>query len=465
MTANIKKYISAESLRSFYMGKIYPIVICVLVALGSISGLEFYFGFIHVAMFCGALVISDSVKPIMISLITFVMQASVVHSPFYPNYSDYYYTGWRLPCIVVFAIALFFGFVTFVVRNKLYLKISLRKTPLLLPLIILSVAFILNGVFSGKWTIGNLWFGVANVAVYLFAFLLIYHGFSDSETAEDSAGYFSYISVLVSAVVTIELIALYLTSDNIFINGTINKVGVALGWGIWNLVGVSLSVLIPVIFYGMHKNKYPWLYFASATVTYIAAVLTMSRNAFIFSTLAYAACVLISCFVGKQKRTFRIITAAGIAAAVLLVIVFFDKIYLLLGDYFERGLSDNGRYALWRAAFENFLKSPVFGGGFYGFAPENLDPFGPLAKQAHNTVLQLLSATGIFGFAAYFYYRFKTATEIIKRPSFLKIMLSLSIAVLLLESLLDNFIFNIYPMFYYNVALAIICRANRHSHN
>ncbi len=460
MTERIKKYITPASLRSFYMGNVYPIFISALVLLGSITGLEMYLGVIHVAFIFGAFILCDSIKPILISLLTFVMQLSVGHSPFYPNYSDYYYTGWRLVVFIGIVAVVLSGFVIFTVKNKIYKRVSLRNSPLLLPLAALAFAFLMNGAFSGKWTFGSLVFGFANLVVWCILFLLFYHGFSEDESAGSLASYFAYISVFISAVISAELIVHFITADNIFVNGSINKVAVALGWGIWNLVGVSLSVLIPVLFYGMHKNKYPWLYFASATLTYIMAVLTMSRNALVFASLAYIACVIVSCFAGKQKRTFRIITAVGIAATLILSVVLFDKIYALLGDYFERGLSDNGRFVLWRAAFENFKDAPIFGSGFYGFDVET-DVFGPLAKQAHNTVLQLLSATGIIGIAAYIYYRAITVKEIIKKPSLLKTMMAISMAVLVLGSLLDNFVFNIYPMFYYNMALIIICKANR----
>jgi O-antigen ligase len=264
--------------------------------------------------------------------------------------------------------------------------------------------------------------------------------------------------MLIALVIISELVALFLTNDAIFEGGAIVKVEVALGWGIWNLVGTSLSSLIPIIFYGVHFNKYPWLYFTVATLAWVFSALTMSRNALIFATLAYGTCVIISCFKGKNKRTFRFITLAALLCAVAGVVVLFGKIKLILSDYFERGMSDNGRFELWRAAFDNFRDNFVFGGGFYGFeVPDSiLSPFGPLAKQAHNTVLQLLSATGIVGFLSYAYYRFATVKPVFKRPTLSKTFMALSVAVLLGGSLLDNFIFNIYPLFSYTVALSVI---------
>ena len=458
MISAIKKHINKSSLQELYMSDKYPLLICALVAIGSISGLELYFGILHTVLIFGAFVISKSIRPIVISLLTYVMQLSVPHSPFYPSYSDYYYTGWRLPAFIGIVALTALGAVIFIINNRLYKKLSIKKTPLLLPLLCLSGAFLLNGAFSGSWGFSDLVFGFANVAVYLFVFLILYYGFTEEENSDDLAKYFSYISMLIALVISAELIAHFITADNMFIDGSINKVAVALGWGIWNLVGVSLTVLIPVIFYGMHVNRYPWLYFAVATLAYLMALLTMSRNALIFATLSYVACVIISCFVGKNKKAFRIISLAGAALALVSVIVFWDKIYALLGDYFSRGFSDNGRFALWKEAFKNFLEAPVFGKGFYGLEVDDLmlTSFGPLAKQAHNTVFQLLSATGIVGIASYAYYRYSSIKPLLKKPSLKKTMMAMSVAVLLFGSLLDNFIFNIYPMFHYSVALVII---------
>lgn len=457
MKGQISRAFKKENISRFYMGPIYPAVIAAIVTLGSITGTEIFLNFIHTALLVGALSVCNSIRPLIISLCTYVYQISLENSPFYPNYSDYYVTSWRLPALIVVALLIASALVFFVVKNKIYKKISFKKTPFLISLLCLSAAFMLNGAFSPSWNMKNLILGASQTLIYLVLFVVIYHGFSDEEGTEDLAKYFAYISMLIALIISAELIHLYLSSDSVIVDGAINKVGVALGWGIWNLVGVSASVLIPMIFYGMAKNRYPWLYFSVAALTWIASVMTMSRNALVFSTLTFVACVLIFCFVGENKRIFRIITAIGALAALILAVALWDKIQALFADFFDRGLSDNGRFNLWGEAFDNFLASPVFGAGFYGFDVETA-VFGPLPKMAHNTVLQLLSATGIVGFSAYVYYRIQTVIPFVKKPTLAKTMLGISILVLLAESLLDNFIFNFYPMFYATVALAI---ANR----
>ena len=80
---------------------------------------------------------------------------------------------------------------------------------------------------------------------------------------------------------------------------------------------------------------------------------------------------------------------------------------------------------------------------------------GPWPAMAHNTILEIMSALGIFGIAAYSLYRIASLIPLFKRPTTKKTMLYLGIIVILLSSMLDNFVFDIYPMFYSVIALSI----------
>lgn len=459
MKERISNILNKEKIKAFCEGPIYPIAIAVITLLGSLTSLEIFFCFLFLGLSYAALICCNTAKPVIINLCAFVYQASVKNSPFFPNYEDYYYSGWRLPVLIFIIISLAGFGLYFIIKNKLYEGISIKKTPLLLPLLILSAALLLNGVFSGIWKANNLVYAGMQILALLLIFLFFYQGLRN-EKAEELGSYFAYLSMILAIIISVEVIALYLTSDNIFINGSINKVGVSLGWGIWNLIGISAVVLIPMNFYGMAKNRYPWLYFSVATLIWLTSILSMSRNALIFGTLSYVACVLIFSFVGEKKKVFRIIVLAGLAFAAVFAVIFFDKIYSLFKDFFDRGLSDNGRFGLWKDAYNNFLEAPVFGKGFYGFNSEHGDVFGPWPKSAHNTLLQLLSAGGIVCFLAYLFYRLASILPFIKKPCLLKTMLGISVLALLVGSLLDNFIFNIYPTFYMSIALIIAFKKN-----
>jgi O-antigen ligase len=149
-----------------------------------------------------------------------------------------------------------------------------------------------------------------------------------------------------------------------------------------------------------------------------------------------------------------------------LIVLLWSKIQSLLGDYFARGFDSNGRYELWAIALKNFADCPIFGRGFSGFeSVHKLESgafahMGPMPTMAHNTLFELLSATGIVGTLAYGYYRVVSLIPVFKRPTLQKTMLALSLLVTLGGSLLDNFVFNLYPMYFAMVTLAMIHRAD-----
>lgn len=436
------------------MSGLYPPTVCALIFVGNITGLEVYLNIVLSILVFASLVLCPSVRPLITPLCAYVCQVSLFHTPWYPTFSDYYYTGWRLPMIISSFSLILIGLFTFIFRNKIYRRLSFKNTPLLKSLLLLCAAFLLSGAFSSRWSIRNLGFAAAVSISYALVFLLIYCGIPECEKAEPLADYFSFVSLCIAMLISAELLFLFFTSDRVIVNGSIVKDAVALGWGIWNLIGASLTVLIPLLFYGVARGKHPFGYFLAATLSYAAAVLTMSRNTLLFSTLAYVGCIITLSLVGKYKKAFRVLIAVGIVATAALAVLFYDKIARLLSDYLNRGFSDNGRFALWQKAFDNFISAPFFGVGFYGIDADTAI-FGPLPIQAHNTVFQLLSASGILGLFSYIYYRVQTVRPFLRHPTFIKGMLGASALLLVLMSLFDNFIFNIYPMFYYNVALAI----------
>ena len=451
--------------RTFFMGRAYPLLVAALILVGNITELDYYLNFLVTALFCFAMVICDSVRPAIITVCAYIYQISIAHAPSYPTYSDFLFSGWRKPVSILIISLVAISFIFFFFKKGIHRRMRIGKTPLLLPLTAFSLAMILGGVFSSDWTYKNLIFAFLNILVYFFLYFVVLYGFSEKETVEETVRYFVYISLIMALIIICEMTHLFLTSDKIFVGGEIVKVEVALGWGIWNILGTSLAVLIPTLFIGAMGDRCPWLYFSVATLTWIFSVLSMSRNALIFATLAYGASVIIACFFGKSKKAFRIILVLGMLAIALFSVVLFSKIKLMLGDYFERGFSDNGRYNLWRLAIETFSSSPIFGNGFYGFFTTEVFEFGAVPRMAHNTVLEILSAMGIVGIVAYVWYRFKTAELFIRRPSVNKTMLGISVLVFLLGSLLDNFVFNIHPALYYTFTMAIVARSGMEKSN
>ncbi len=452
-----------EDLARFFDGRLYPLIVALLVTVSAVTGLELVSCVIISLLFITSALACDSVKPFIIVFVTFVMQMSLKHSPsevvnklYGDGNPSYYFTSYRIWLIAICIGSMVIACGYFFVKNKCYKRIKLKDDKLLIATLALVLSFILGGAFTGGWLI-SLPHALMQVATYLLVYLLFAYGFSENDTRGGLIDYFSYISLLTAGVVIVQMIVLFIRSEHIFIDGGINKEGIMLGFGIWTLVGITLAMLIPMIFYGAMKGgRRAVVYFIGATLAWIFALLSMSRNAQLFSTLAYCACVLISAFKAKNKLFYRALSCLGAVGVVACVILLYDKIPGMLSSF----LDDNGRGEHASIAISNFLHAPVFGVGFSGFELfEKLNPFyapmGPWPSMAHNTVLELMSALGIFGVLAYGFYRVTSLIPLFKKPTLGKATLFVAIFVILLSSLLDNFVFDVYPMFYTGVALSI----------
>jgi O-antigen ligase len=257
-----------------------------------------------------------------------------------------------------------------------------------------------------------------------------------------------------------EMAFVYLTYDNLYDEaGSVIKESIVLGWGVCNPIGYSLGVLIPILMLGAMRERFSIIYFAGAIICWGTAIITLSRNALLFATLFLGISVISGCFIGKRKKLFRIMTAAAAVMGVIVFILIFGKLKVLLIDFVNRGLSDTGRFELWKLGIENFKQYPIFGTGFFGYNDNHtFIAANFLPTMAHNTIVQLLSSMGIFGLLAYLYYRVSIFIPIIRKITTEKYMLMLSLLYTMASSLLDNFVFYIYTVFLYAVILAVLVR-------
>ena len=307
---------------------------------------------------------------------------------------------------------------------------------------------------SSGWSASSLLFGVLQAVAYTMLYLFFLCGLRVEDT-DELTDYFITVSAFSAVLLILQVAGIYLTSDSIIADGSVVKESIVFGWGIWNTAGVCLAVLIPMCFLGAYRAKKPYAYLALAAITFGAAVLTLSRNALLFGAIAFAFCIIVCCFGKKNRRVFVCVTAAGVLLVIGGLFLFREKISVILADFLERGFSDNGRYVLWETGINNFLDSPIFGVGFFAFVSDTFETVTFMPDMAHQTIVQLLSAMGIVGLVSYGFYRFKTLTLFLKRPSVEKLLLLCSVLVLLFESLLDNFVFYFLPLFHYTLSLVI----------
>ena len=443
-----------ELMKKFFNGHLYPVLVGAIVLVSHIFGAEFYLNFLNVFLCVISFLICDSTKPFIPVLCTYVYQFSRLTNISDPSKSDFYYTGARLYTIIaLFVIAILAAAVFFVKHGKRTLD-SLKHLPMLPAAILLSVAFLANGVFSDGWSFFTFGYGAVQIATFFVIFYFFVVGLRD-ESGEELCGYFAFVTAVMASVLIIETANLYLFGEGLIVDGSVIKEKVDYGWGMWNTAGQQMVMTLPMLFYGAMKNKHPLAYLVIAVLTVASAALTMSRNALILSVLFFGALAILACFFGNLKKQFRIILPVGVVGALGVIVLLWDKISRVLADYLERGLSDNGRFDLWRSGFESFLKAPVFGRGFFGAYPPELQDGGIFPAMAHNTIVELLCAMGIFGLVAYLVYRAATLKPFVIRPTLAKSMLGVAMLTVILGSVLDNFIFYYHQMLYYPVAQAI----------
>ena len=146
----------------------------------------------------------------------------------------------------------------------------------------------------------------------------------------------------------------------------------------------------------------------------------------------------------------------SLGAIVLLALpLVFDKVVALLNNFLQKGFDDNGRYDLWVSAWDAFLRSPIFGSGFYDVVrvEGNWHLLESLPDMCHNTILQVLGMSGIVGILAYGYHRFETVKLVVVKRNPIKMFLGICILGFLLFGLLDVVFFIAYPNMIYTLML------------
>lgn len=447
-------------LASFFDGRLYPIVIAVLVLAGHLWALEFYLNILNMLLIATALLVSRSIKPVIPVFLTFLFQISPENSPSGKGdtVSRYFGNGRAFVTVTLFVIVAA-CFVWCFIRNKLVTRESLKHAPLVYSSIALSAAFLLGGTFSGVWNVGSLGYGAVSVLLFIIVFYVFYFGLSN-ENAHDIADYLVYVAAVTAFIVLSETMAVYLTDESVIIDGKINRDAFNFGWGICNNSAQSLTVLIPILFIGVVRSKHSGLYFLMATLTWIGSILNISRTAFLVGTPIYIIALIVAYVCSKNKKKLNIAIPTVFAVIAAVVVLNWDVIYSVIDNYITRGLDNNGRFYLWEYGIDAFLEAPIFGKGFFGMEPYLFQLVSFIPKMMHNTPIQLLASMGIFGLLAYGYHRIETAIPIFRRPTIVKTMLGAALASVLLGSLLENFIFYIHPMFYFTVTLAILFRVD-----
>ena len=333
------------------------------------------------------------------------------------------------------------------------------KRRLLPGILALGAAYLLSGVGSGHyfdhgW--GNLLFSAIQ---FLSVFLLYYLYAGAVRWDKAPAEYMAWTGMCIGFVLLSEITLIYLNNP-ILVDGHIQRHLIYTGWGNYNNVGALLTMMIPFASQLACVKKHGWIYFLCGTLFLIGVFLTCSRTSLLFAAAIYFVSFLLACLKSRNRRSGVIAIAAVSGSALLLVAVYHKQFFSFLYNLFANHLSVQTRIDGYMKGLEQFLSYPLFGGTFY---PTDYNLFEWSSVEAftsffpprwHNTIVQLAASCGIVGLAAYAYHRWQTIRLIRKNPSLENLFIALSIAALLLTSLMDCHFFNVGPTMFYSLALA-----------
>ena len=318
----------------------------------------------------------------------------------------------------------------------------------------MTLAFLLNGVFFGNYTVKNLPFGL----LMALSFFIFYIYFYNTLYIDKNTGTFvGYMLVMTAGIIFIQLGKIYLF-DNVIVDGSVNKDVLIAGWGMSNNVGGMLGMFFPACFFIAYKRKkLGWIFYVLAFVFFGGVCLTLSRtSALVGGIILIAAAIYLSIAKSPVRKFARIFNIAVVAAGIIFLAVFWDFVRDLFAVYFERGFDDSGRFEIWANGIRNFLRAPVFGVGFYEPLEESYNIENWIFPDMyHNIFIQMLASCGIFGLLAYLVHILQVAFAVKKRPTAESLFYIIILVGMFGMSLLDNHLFHVFPAMVYSVFLLL----------
>lgn len=447
-----------QKLSAFFDSVLYPILICSIIFLAYISKLEVIGACLIVLIVSVGLIVKNDLSVLFPALLGFVFiipyRGNFVKNEF--SYPKYFAS--HLPTIIILATLLITAFTFHFILWGGFRQILSKPSKLFYISLPLTLFFCINGFTNPDYTAKNFIMGILTSFSLLWLNIIFVNNLKYNDKTIKA---FCNACTCIAVLLVFEFIFALLTLP-IIQNGKIAKYEIFLGWGTTNNFGNICVLVLPAIFYMAYSSNKKWqsvLYFLLGILSYVTACLTMSRNALLTGTMIVGFSLIFLSIKGENKLLFRKILTTLIICAFAVIIVGVILIltktieFHLFDDLINFGFSDNGRFKIWNDAILAFLQYPLFGEGFFACSFTSATGFMP--GFYHNTIIHLLASCGAITLILYIVYRVQTIKIILHKINAEKIFLGLMILVVIFSSLLDNFIFQFYPTFFYSIALAL----------
>ena len=272
----------------------------------------------------------------------------------------------------------------------------------------------------------------------LLCYSLLYWAYVSNFSSKDSLKHVKALVFSAAVVSGYAILQHFGIDENVWVQDVKRRVFSTFGQPNWLATWIAAIIPLAWVIYLKDNTKKSWVWIFFASVFYLVLLYTRSRSGF----LGFAAAFFIFWGVSttraiaqnknQKKIFFRKLAVSSILIVLLSALsstpfspsvtdIFKNKTALpessqITGPALEAGGTDSGeiRKIVWRGALEVFKHYPLLGTGvetfafsYYLFRPAEhnmVSEWDFLYNKAHNEYLNILSNTGLVGFAGYLLY-------------------------------------------------------------
>ncbi len=253
----------------------------------------------------------------------------------------------------------------------------------------MAVATVFGG---GIANIGStFWLAGVGATVGTLVGYLLLHGIAEKQSVAKTG--------VAVAVLLIAESLIILTKNGDFWDNILYK-SLNVGWGVGNNVALVLLMCAPLVLYCVIKLRFSWFYAAIFCALFAVVMFSFSRGCILI--LMGTTPIMLYYTIKMSLHKWQILLTLCAIAVIVAVSVWLNWMQLsdLLEDVADKGLSDNGRFSLWRSAIDDFLNGSIlFGRGLlFGSDVAAVPPF---FNWYHSSVLQMIANFGVLGGVAF----------------------------------------------------------------
>lgn len=445
----------------------YPICLGALCAFSGLGGSSRYtvcMGLIAVTVLLTVLFASD-MKPLFAPmLMSFCALGRDTGDTYWEVAGDvmrYYQDG-------AFAFVIFLGIVAVMALLIRFWKDGTLKDiwenrgAAFLGILLLDVAFLLNGIFSPRWVALDIAYGALMAFGFTFFYLVCA---SIARRGENIARFACQSMVCAAFIGVVQVAAVLLKSGDLsFEMGLLSSQSrgyVALGWGLSTTITAFVVLGIPAAFYLAANHRFAVGSYTLGLLLFAFVAFVGSRSALLVGAIAATVCIVACCF-GKNKCLCRklgigLLALAGLGVLIChFALIPLPKLFAgLVAKLRLSGLAGDGRIEIWQHAWMDFQSWPLFGVGFdKGFIPAGEQIQNFFGRMYHDLPLQFLGAMGIVGALAFTFHLWQVG-RLWRKPNGKKVLLLTLPLMILMMSMVDNFFFYLNQQIAYCMFLAV----------